>query len=330
MAWEKQERFWRKALSRLHTWKRGDQRAVHKPLLTLMLIARAASNENRHIRFITVAEELTRLLKEFGPSRRSYHPEFPFWHLQTDGFWEVDEKQVLLFKQSGVSPTKRTLIKHDAVGAVPPDLWEALQRSPVLRQELSQQLLDAFWPPTLHDTIRQAIGLPRNTVQTVKATLRAVRAPRFREEILRAYERRCAICGYDGRLANMPLGLEAAHIKWYAWHGPDQVENGIALCSFHHVALDAGALGFSDDLRILVSCDVSGQTLVDEFLYRFEGKQLRSPQASYPPPAPAYVAWHRKEVFRAPARTEGYLHKPIAIQKGVTHVAWLWNHLVMQ
>jgi putative restriction endonuclease len=104
----------------------------------------------------------------------------------------------------------------------------------------------------------------------------------------------------------MPLGLEAVHIKWYAWHGPDQVDNGVALCAFHHVALDTGAVGFSDELRILVSCDVSGQTMVDELLYRFEGRQLRPPQSSYPPPAHDYVAWHRKEVFRAPARTGRY------------------------
>jgi hypothetical protein len=72
------------------------------------------------------------------------------------------------------------------------------------------------------------------------------------------------------------------------------------------MALDAGAVGFSDALRILVSCDVSGQTMVEERLYRFEGRQLRPPQSSYPPPARDYVTWHRKEVFRAPARTGRY------------------------
>jgi hypothetical protein len=51
MAWEEQEQFWRQALSKLNTWKRGDQRAVHKPLLTLMLIAKAASNDSRRTHF---------------------------------------------------------------------------------------------------------------------------------------------------------------------------------------------------------------------------------------------------------------------------------------
>jgi putative restriction endonuclease len=315
MAWEEQEQFWRQALSRLNTWKRGNQRAVHKPLLTLMLIAKAASNDSRRIHFVTIAEELTKLLKEFGPRRLIYHPEFPFWYLQTDGFWEVENRSNLALKKSGQAPTKQTMLAQDAVGAVPQRLWEALQHSAVLRAELTQQLLDEFWPPTMHDAIRQAIGLPGVVTHTVGAVLRGIRTPRFREEVLRAYERRCAICGYDGRLGDTPLGLEAAHIKWYAWHGPDQVDNGIALCAFHHIALDAGALGLSDDLHILVSCDVNGQTMLDEFIHHFAGQRLRLPQPSYPPPAPAYITWHRKEVFRAPARTGREAHLPEVLHR---------------
>jgi putative restriction endonuclease len=119
MTWEQQENFWRQALSKLKTWKRGDQRAVHKPLLTLMLIAKAASDNSRHIHFVTIVEELTKLLQEFGPRRLSYHPELPFWHLQADGFWEVESRANFPLKKSGQSPTKQTLLAQDAVGAVP-------------------------------------------------------------------------------------------------------------------------------------------------------------------------------------------------------------------
>jgi putative restriction endonuclease len=309
MGHEEQERRWRQALSQLNTWKRGDQRAVHKPLLTLMLIARAASNMPRRIHFADIADALTRLLKEFGPSRTQQHPEFPFWHLQTDGFWAIEHRRNFSLKPRGRSPARRILIENDAVGAVPEDLWETLRRRPSLCKELTQQLLDEFWPPTLHTAIRQAIGLPQPTDDVIATIRRATRLPHFREEILRAYQRRCAVCGYDGRLADVPLGLEAAHVKWHAYQGPDQVDNGVALCSFHHIALDAGALGLSDDLRILVSCDVNGQTMIEEFLYCFEGRQLLLPQSSYPPPARDYVAWHRKEVFHAPARTDAYTHR---------------------
>ena len=93
-----EERRWRQALSQLNTWKRRDQRAVHKPLLTLMLIARAASDASRRIHFAEIADELTRLLKEFGPPRKSYSPEYPFWHLQSDGFWTIENRAVFPLK----------------------------------------------------------------------------------------------------------------------------------------------------------------------------------------------------------------------------------------
>ena len=41
------------------------------------------------IPFAEVSRDLTELLKEFGPSRKSHHPEYPFWRLQNDGVWVV-------------------------------------------------------------------------------------------------------------------------------------------------------------------------------------------------------------------------------------------------
>ena len=115
-----------------------------------------------------------------------------------------------------------------------------------------------------------------------------------------------AICGYDGRLADSLLGLEAAHVRWRAYDGPDGVANGIAICAFHHTAFDAGALSLSDSLTILVSSEVAGQTQVDELLCNFTSKPLRHPQPSFPRPEPRFLGWHRKEVFRHPARDFTY------------------------
>ncbi len=108
--------------------------------------------------------------------------------------------------------------------------------------------------------------------------------------------------GYDGRLAARDLDLEAAHIKWHAADGPDAVENSLALCAFHHVALDRGALSFGDDLRLLISQDVSGQILTQELLLRYSRAPLRPPLEKLPRPRPSFLAWHRRKVFRRPAR----------------------------
>lgn len=48
----------------------------------------------------------------------------------------------------------------------------------------------------------------------------------------------------------------------------------IALCAFHHMALNAGALSLSDTLTILVSADITGQMRVDELLRNFTSRPL--------------------------------------------------------
>ena len=59
----------------LNTWASGGQRAPHKPLLVLFALARWARGETKEIAFTAAEADLTSLLKEFGPPRRSHHPE---------------------------------------------------------------------------------------------------------------------------------------------------------------------------------------------------------------------------------------------------------------
>lgn len=214
---------WRHRLSDLHTWKKGGQRAVHKPLLTLMLLARAEAGLPGEVRFAEIEKDLARHLREFGPTRKSYHPEFPFWHLQTDGFWKVHDARALQKKTGGNSPSRMTLLKADASGSVNPGLWSALTKDALLREDLTSRLLNDFWPSSQHAAIRSALALPDGPVASTVTKLGPRRDPRFRAEVLTAYEKRCAICGYDGHLADNLLGVEAAHVRWRAYEGPDTI-----------------------------------------------------------------------------------------------------------
>ncbi len=49
---------------------------------------------------------------------------------------------------------------------------------------------------------------------------------------LQAYQ--SVVCGFNVRIADSLVALEAAHIKWHQAGGPDMEYNGIALCSLHH------------------------------------------------------------------------------------------------
>lgn len=287
-------------LTRVVVWKKNDERAPHKPLLLLWALARIQRGEDRLFPYAELHEPLETLLIDFGPDRRSYHPEYPFWRLQNDGIWEIPEREVLLEaiadrKRQGHVPP-RILRQHHTQGGFTDEIDAQLRSSPDLINRITDAILHEHFPSSIHHDILDAVGMPWVVLGQRQ------RDPGFRDLILEIYERRCAVCGYDGRLGRRDLAIEAAHIRWHAYGGPDQPDNGLALCSFHHRALDRGALGIDDDRRILVSRAVCGSNMVEEWLLRFSRADLRSPQAGQPTPAADFIRWHQQHVFHGPAR----------------------------
>lgn len=72
------------------------------------------------------------------------------------------------------------------------------------------------------------------------------------------------------------IGVEAAHVMWFQAGGPDDVRDGLALCSLHHKTLDLGAFAVGPEGRILVSADVCGAG-AEEALGRHQTEQVRRP-----------------------------------------------------
>src|SRR4051794_13124357 len=86
---------WQELVNNINVSKRGSERAVRKPLLLLMLLARAQQGQPREVSFAEIDSPLQNLLQQFGPPRKSYDTELPFWHLQNDGFWVVRDADSL-------------------------------------------------------------------------------------------------------------------------------------------------------------------------------------------------------------------------------------------
>jgi putative restriction endonuclease len=42
-------------------------------------------------------------------------------------------------------------------------------------------------------------------------------------------------------------------VRWFNFDGPDDLDNGLALCVLHHKLFDLGVLGLSLNLLVLVS-----------------------------------------------------------------------------
>jgi putative restriction endonuclease len=101
------------------------------------------------------------------------------------------------------------------------------------------------------------------------------------------------------------LGLEAAHIEWFQARGPDVVQNGLALCSLHHRIFDLGAFtGLPQNHQIVFSrhLNLTGGDDIKAKLLAHHGAGLIQPQGRECLPHPEFLAWHRAEVFKEPAR----------------------------
>jgi putative restriction endonuclease len=233
----------------LGVWTNGTTRAPHKPLLVLLALARWSRDEHSPVSFKEIDGPLTSLLKEFGPSRKSHHPEYPFWYLQNDGVWTLHAADDLKARKGKKQPQKSEFLAHNVTGEFSPDVQAALRADPGLALRIATSLLEAHFPDSLHADILEAVGFDMSfTVKKAKK-----RDPNFRPRVLTAYQYRCAVCEFDVRLGSVSIALDAAHIRWHQANGPDLEINGLALCSLHHKTFDLGAYTVNAEGILLVS-----------------------------------------------------------------------------
>ncbi|MEZ8740087.1 phosphorothioated DNA-binding restriction endonuclease [Photobacterium swingsii] len=276
-------------------WRRGDQRAPHKPLMLLYALSQYKQGHERLFQFENeVDQQVKDLLVQYGPSRKAYHPEYPFWRLanEKDSFWELKNGEECIPRKSNTDPKKSELIKYNVMAGFDATSYQSLISNPELIEKIASKLIQDNFPNTLQEElfVRFDFEVDTSTKQ---------RDPNFRKNVLRAYNYRCAVCGFDLALDTVPVGIEAAHIKWKQYSGPCEVSNGIALCSIHHKALDRGAITLDYGLKVKVSPAVTGGELVNRLIRDFDNKAIRLPRDSYLQPAESMIEWHVKEVFQS-------------------------------
>lgn len=96
----------------------------------------------------------------------------------------------------------------------------------------------------------------------IRETRQRLHQPVFRATVIRAYDRRCAVCAFH----RIEL-LDAAHIVPDSEEGGiASVQNGLSLCKIHHAAYDSNILGITPKLIV----EIRGDILRDE-----DGPMLR-------------------------------------------------------
>jgi putative restriction endonuclease len=119
----------------------------------------------------------------------------------------------------------------------------------------------------------------------------------FRAAVLEAYLAECCVCGFFLRLVDGLIGVDAAHIRWHAHGGPDEVPNGLALCALHHRLFDHGAITVREDLRVRVTRALAGRSARDLFK-DLDGYPVRLPVDQQFYPRREHLRWHHAQMFK--------------------------------
>jgi putative restriction endonuclease len=285
----------RETLDRLASLRQHQQdgrRSPHKPLLVLLALSRLMANGSSELLWDDAERELADLLEEFGPPSRTGRAQsaaYPFTRLRSDGVWTLDRDVPM----DNVGP-----LRAGVTGRFEASLEAALRSRPELVGDVARGLVEAHFPATVAPDVLVAVGLDPELLHSgagAPATGRR-RSSSWPAQVLEAWDRQCAFCGFDGQVGGAPVGLEAAHIRWFTVDGPDELDNGLALCSLHHKLFDRGVLGIDDDLTVVVSQRFSARTPHGQAVYDLHGRRLH-PRPGTPTPAERHVVWHREQVF---------------------------------
>jgi len=279
-------------LTALRQYQASGERAPHKPLLVLLALGQLARTGSSELTWSAAEERLVALLREFGtPS--STGPQaaaYPFTRLRGDGVWRLSRD----VPNDSLGPLREAPI----AGSFTDDIERALTRSPDTIYMAARAIVLAQFPMSIAPDVLAAAGFEPDldTAVLVPAAERR-RSGLWRQQVVMAWDRACAFCGFDGSLAGMPVGIEAAHVRWFNFGGPDELDNGLALCSLHHKLLDRGVLGLSDPETIAVSQAYAAVSEPGKRIYDLHGARLR-PRPGTSVPSIEHVAWHRAQVFK--------------------------------
>lgn len=268
--------------------------SLKKPLLLLLLISRIeeGKGENNQFRFTEIEKDLDLLIRNFGGRNvNKSGPEQPFHHLNSSVIWDVKVPYGVEFDN------KRTLSKSilrdpETYGYFEPTIFSLLQSDEQSRARIVAYILEKFWPETIQADIRDYLQLSVGIAQPTKK-----RNQLFAKEVLANYRYRCGVCGFSSVFNSIPFGIDAAHVFWHAYGGPDDVSNGIALCKTHHWALDRGVITIKPKTFEIV---VSPRFVAQEnnsiaVLEQLNGTFITNIRET--PPSDYFLEWHNENVY---------------------------------
>ena len=155
----------------------------------------------------------------------------------------------------------------------------------------SEQEVEVLSQTTQNDPTSDDIGaIPADRREVVRSVRTWVRQRDFRQRVLAAYRKQCAVCRVQLNL------VQAAHIVPVHVDGSnDLTQNGLALCANHHQAYDSGLLGIAPNYHVLVNelemqrLHAMGLVSGQDFITQYVCSTIFAPQTPSDRPNPSYL-----------------------------------------
>jgi putative restriction endonuclease len=266
----------------------------HKYLVLLLALRELRENKTSALAWNESSSKIERLIEQFN-NKKNVNAKNPFFRLSSDAIWEVTPKFDAEAKFSDLQ-------RENPVGKLSSEVEIQLLQNPELFARVIRLILDTAFTDSIYEDVLVAVGFDPHEILyanpfTVLDIAKRRRDPQWPRKILQAWENQCAFCGYDGKIDNTPVGIDAAHIRWFNQEGPDELDNGLALCTLHHRLLDRGVLGFRDPETLTVSASFAAVSESGKRVYDLHDSKLE-PRIGTELPAIEYVEWHTENIFR--------------------------------
>jgi len=244
----------------------------------------------------------------------------PFFHLRSEGFWELLPKSGTGEALNSSSQIRSlSQLRETVVGARLEEPLYRMLNDREARDLLRSVLLESYFASDARDALAEQGAVNREAFlyserllaqsreQTLRETLEesyrpAARDQGFRRAVVTAYAHRCALCGIRVRTLDGHTAVAAAHIVPWSASGDDRPANGLALCRTCHWAFDEGLLGISGVYEIIASVQLPDADNLPGYLDGLGGNTMSLPTDEVYWPDPGALGWHRKQVFKGPRR----------------------------
>ncbi len=289
-----QEQSFLERIDRIVIYKKGNERAPHKPLYLLQCLAAIQHGLPRLQAFTEIEKLLKEALIRFGLSSKTVSPQYPFWRLQNDGLAVVVPSGPYVFRKQASDPTKTSLLTSDAHGGLTDTDYTLLRDNLDLQTLAIHKILDGHFPRSIHDDIIEFFDLRLSGARAGDDHTES----EFRLRIVGAYDNVCALTGYSIEYRHTFPGLDAAHICWPQAGGNDEVSNGISMTTLYRKLFHLGLFTIDENMKVVLSSEIVDMSRSGPTVGQLKGKKISLPNDSQLWPSLEALKWHRKWVFR--------------------------------